>query len=107
MSEETKLFQLFSTEVKGDLLVLFHKNPGMIDTSDGVARRIGRTAKAIQEDVRDLVAFGILRRRRIGVHEVITLDRSKDDETQKIIVKHLKGIEPTEYCVVRAKNKTE
>ena len=89
---ENRLFQLFSTELKGDLLVLFHKNPGLIDTFDGVARRIGRTAKAIQEDVRDLVTIGILRTRQIGAHEVITFDPSKDDEIQENIVNRLKGI---------------
>jgi hypothetical protein len=96
VSGDNKLFQmLFSTEIKGDLLVLFHKNPGLIDTFDGVARRIGRTAKAIQEDVRDLVTIGILRTRQIGSHEVITFDPSKDDETQEGIVNHLRSIKPS------------
>jgi predicted transcriptional regulator len=89
---EYQAFRLFSTEIKGDLLILFHKNPGLIDTFDGVARRIGRTAKAIEEDVRDLVTIGILRTRKIGAYEVITFDRSKDNETQESIVNHLKGI---------------
>ncbi len=85
-------FRLFSTEIKGDLLILFHKNPGLIDTFDGVARRIGRLAKAIEEDVRDLVMIGILRTRKIGAYEVITFNRSKDDEAQETIVNHLKDI---------------
>jgi hypothetical protein len=93
LSGDNKPFQiLFSTENKGDLLVLFHRNPGLIDTFDGVARRIGRTAKAIEGDVRDLVTIGILRTRKIGAHEVITFDASKDDEIQEVIVSHLNGI---------------
>jgi predicted transcriptional regulator len=87
-----RLFRLFSTQTKGDLLILFHLNPGLIDTIDAVARRIGRTAKEIDEDVRDLVTIGILRTRKIGSYEVITFNKSKDDEAQESIVSHLKSI---------------
>ena len=91
MTAENRLFEmLISTEVKGDLLVLFHKNPGLIDTYDGVARRIGRIAKSIEADVRDLVTLGILKVRQIGGREVLLFDRSKDRETQETIVNQLK-----------------
>ena len=93
MNSQNQLFQLlFSSEVKGDLLVLFHKNPGLMDTFDGVARRIGRVAKSIEADVKDLVTLGVLRTRIVGSHEVIFLDRSKDKETQETIVGYLKGL---------------
>jgi hypothetical protein len=93
MTTENRLFEmLISTEVKGDLLVLFHKNPGLIDTYDGVARRIGRIAKSIEADVRDLVTLGILKVRQIGSREVLLFDRSKDRETQETIVNQLKTL---------------
>jgi hypothetical protein len=57
---------LLSSEVKGDLLVMFHKNPGIMDTMDGVARRIGRTASVVETDVEDLVKLALLRKKRIG-----------------------------------------
>ena len=93
MTAENRLFEmLISTEVKGDLLVLFHKNPGLIDTYDGVARRIGRIAKSIEADVRDLVTLGILKVRQIGSREVLLFDRSRDRETQETIVNQLKTL---------------
>jgi hypothetical protein len=93
MTAENRLFEmLISTEVKGDLLVLFHKNPGLIDTYDGVARRIGRIAKSIEADVRDLVTLGILKVRQIGSREVLLFDRSKDRETQETIVNQLETL---------------
>ncbi len=73
-------------------MVLFHKNPGLIDSSEGVARRIGRIAKSIEADVRDLVKLGVLKTRQVGSREVIFLDRSKDKETQETIVGYLKGL---------------
>ena len=93
MTAENRLFEmLISTEVKGDLLVLFHKNPGLIDTHEGVARRIGRIANSIEADVRDLVTLGILKVRQIGSRDVLLFDRSKDRETQETIVTQLKTL---------------
>ena len=93
MTAENRLFEmLISTEVKGDLLVLFHKNPGLIDTPEGVARRIGRIANSIEADVRDLVTLGILKVRQIGSRDVLLFDRSKDRETQETIVTQLKTL---------------
>ncbi len=93
MSANRQLFDtLLSSVAKGDLLVLFHKNPGLIDSIDGVARRIGRIAQSIQGDVNDLVALGVLRTKRIGSKEVIFLDRSRDKETEGRIANYLKGL---------------
>jgi hypothetical protein len=93
MTTENRLFEmLISTEAKCDLLVLLHKNPGLIDTCERVARRIGRIAKSIEADVRDLVTLGILKIRQIGGREVLLFDRSKDRETQETIVNRLKTL---------------
>src|SRR5438093_4939995 len=87
---------LLASEITGDLLVLFHRNPGLIDTLDGVARRIGRTGNAIEEDIRGLVNLGILKTRRIGRTEVLLLDRARDREVLDAIAKHLRNLEGVE-----------
>ena len=81
-----------SSEIKGDLLVLFHKNPGLIDSLDGVARRIGRVGTAIQADVQDMVNVRILGTRQIGGRETIFLDRSGDKAAQETIIQYLKNL---------------
>ena len=96
MSAAQMLETLLSSEITGDLLVLFHRNPGLIDTLDGVARRIGRTGNAIEEDVRGLVNLGILKTRRIGRSEVLLLDRARDREVLDAIAKHLRNLEGVE-----------
>lgn len=88
----TILNSLLSSEVKGDLLVLFHKNPGLIDTIKGVARRIGRRANTIEQEVKDLIDLGVLGTKRIGTSEVIFLDRARDKEIQEIIANYLKNL---------------
>ena len=83
---------LLASEVRGDLLVLFHRNPGLIDTVDGVARRIGRATVAVISDVRELLVLGILRQKRIGTSEVVFLDRAKDRELLESVANHLKTV---------------
>jgi hypothetical protein len=83
---------MLSSEIKGDLLVLFHRNPGLIDSLDGVARRIGRIGPAIQADVRDMVNVHILGTRQIGGREIIFLDRSGDKAAQESILSYLKNL---------------
>jgi len=93
ISEPSELIKrLLASEVKGDLLALFHKNPGLIDNLDGLARRIGRTANSVKADVEDLVSLGVLRTKNIGRSEVIFLDHARDKEVQEIIVNYLKSL---------------
>jgi len=86
------LSTLLASEVRGDILVLFHRNPGLIDTVDGVARRVGRTTIAVISDVRELLQVGVLRQKRIGSSEVVYLDRAKDRELLESVANHLKTV---------------
>jgi predicted transcriptional regulator len=86
------LSTLLASEVRGDLLVLFHRNPGLIDTVDGVARRVGRTTIAVISDVRELLQLGVLRQKRIGSSEVVFLDRAKNRELLESVANHLKTV---------------
>ena len=90
------LHRLLSSEAKADLVVLFHKNPGLIDNIEGVALRIGRSAATIGGDVADLVDLGVLRRRRLGNSEVISLDSTRDREVQAAIASHLQSLKMEE-----------
>ncbi len=92
MSGSEILSTLLGSEVRGDLLVLFHRNPGLIDTVDGVARRIGKTTVAVISEVRELLVLGVLKQKRIGASEVVFLDRAKDRELLESVASHLKTV---------------
>ncbi len=93
MSEGSELMtRLLSSEVKADLLALFHKNPGIMDTMDGVARRIGRRASVVETDVEDLVKLGLLRKKQIGKLEVVFLNREVDKKIQDSITEHVRRL---------------
>jgi predicted transcriptional regulator len=95
--EETEgkrlLERLLSSEVKGDLLTLFHEDPGLVDSTEGLARRTGRTPKAIEEDLEDLLDLGVLKRKRVDGLDMVVLDRARDNEIQRIIANELKSHE--------------
>jgi KaiC/GvpD/RAD55 family RecA-like ATPase len=80
-----KLFErLLDTDVKADLLTLFHNNATMSDTPEGLARKIGRTADEVQREVDDLVELGILKK-----VEMYSFATDRDREIQDAISKQL------------------
>jgi predicted transcriptional regulator len=90
---ERLLQRLFSSEIKADLLTLFHEDRGLGDSVEGLARRIGRTASAIEKDLEDLLNLGVLKRKRLDGLEMIVLDSPRDNEIQRIIANELRGHE--------------
>ena len=93
MRDVTELLnKLLGSEIKGELLILFHKNPGLTDSIDGIARRIGRTASLIETDIRDFLDLGILRTKYINKSEVISLNASRDNEIQETLGNYLKRL---------------
>jgi predicted transcriptional regulator len=92
MSGGDILSTLLASEIRGDLLVLFHRNPGLIDTIDGIARRIGRTTITVTADVGELLQLGLLKQKRIGTSEVVYLDRAKDRQILESVANHLKTV---------------
>lgn len=77
--------KLLGSDIKTEILALFHKNPGLVDSIDGVSRRIGRTAPETMADFKDLISVGVLLSKTIGGSEVIYFDRKRDTEIQKAI----------------------
>ncbi len=86
------LSKLLSSETKGELLILFRKNPGVIDTIEGVARRIGKKPNAIEGDVKEFLDLGLLKSKRIGSADAIFLNAEVDKEFQEIVAKYLNSL---------------
>jgi len=58
-------------------------NPGILDTVESIARRIGRMPKDVETEISTLVELGVLRKERFGKLDVLSLNTSKDKEVQK------------------------
>lgn len=93
--KETSLHELteklIGTEIKAELLRLFHTNPGILDTVEGVARRVGRMRKDIETEILTLVELGVLRKERFGDLDIVSLNTSKDREILKKVAELIKG----------------
>jgi len=90
---------LLYSDIKVELLRLFHTNPKLTRSSEQVAKQIGRTKDEIQHELNYLVAIGILK--RIGGPESFCLDEDKDREIQAKIFRYLlRGEDRTtrNYC---------
>jgi hypothetical protein len=86
------LERLLTSEEKGEVLTLFHKNPGLVDTLDGVSRRVVKSKEHIEKDMNDFVELGILRGMKVGKLYLFSLDAKKDEEIQVIIADYFRGL---------------
>jgi hypothetical protein len=80
---------LISSGLKGDLVVLFRKNPGIIDTLEGVSRRLGVTPDSIQTETSELLEVGFLKTKLFGENRVVYLDGQRDKEIQESAAKYI------------------
>lgn len=77
-----------------DLMTLFHKNPGIMDTIDGLARRIGYLPTAIGADLDAILSLGVITKKKLGDREIYSLNKAKDSEVQTAIGDYLKKLTP-------------
>jgi len=83
--------KLIGTEIKAELLRLFHMNPGILDTVESIARRIGRMPNDVEAEISPLVELGVLRKERFGKLDVVSLNTSKDKEVQEKLATLIEG----------------
>ena len=86
------LRRLLTSEAKGEVLTLFHKNPGLIDTLDGVSRRVGKSREQLEADMNDFVEIGILKTTKAGRLTLYSLDVKRDQEIQASIAEYFGGL---------------
>jgi KaiC/GvpD/RAD55 family RecA-like ATPase len=80
-----KLFErLLDTDVKASLLTLFHNNANLADTTEGLAKRIGRSPVEVERELEDLVELGIVKKA-----QVFSFGEDRDKEIQDAISKQL------------------
>jgi DNA-binding transcriptional ArsR family regulator len=92
MSGKDLLERLLSSEAKGEMLTLFHKNPGLIDTVDGIGRRVGKSKEQIEVDVKDFVEMGILKPVKAGKLTLYSLNAQRDQEIQASLAEYFGGL---------------
>ena len=92
MAGKEVLDTLLASEIRADLVTLFRKNPGLVDTIEGISRRIGLMPDAISDEVKELIKLGLLSTMKLGDREIIYFDRKKDKEIQEATANYLQTV---------------
>ena len=86
--EESKVWAvLLSSDIKLEVLRLFHTNPKLASSSEEIAKQTGRTKDEIQPELNDLLAIGVIK--TIGKLGAFCLDEERDREIQDQISRYL------------------
>ena len=94
MSEDKELVEMIlATEAKAGLIVLLHRNPGIMSSADGIAVMLGKRGYEIESDLDDFLKLGILKKRTVGKQSIYQLDREKDKEIQSRLEHYFKSLD--------------
>lgn len=79
--------KLLSSDIKLELLQLFHTNPKLTYSIEEIAKQIGRTIGELESELNDLLVIGVVK--KTGTLESFCLDEQKDREIQAEISRYL------------------
>jgi hypothetical protein len=86
-----QLFDLWmDSPLKVQIVSFYHRNPGMIETVEGLAQRIGSDPEMVRKTVQDHVKLGFLRERNLGTMKVIVYDPSGEKKLQDYVAQQVK-----------------
>ncbi len=85
-----KLFEVWMDDRKKILItVFFQENPGVVESVEGLAKRLGTTSEDIREAIADHLSLGLLKERTISGKKVLVYDRSKRRDLEEFIAEEL------------------
>jgi hypothetical protein len=91
--EFSKIMELWvATDLKVQVLVFYHDNPGVIETMEGLALRLGTNVEALRREIAGHVALGLIQEKKAGTHTLLIFDRKREDEVRKTIEKHFRDL---------------
>ncbi len=68
-----------SSNLLADTLVLFRNNPGLVDTVDAVARRLGVSPMKLKAETDAMRRVGILKEEKISGFDILSFDLAADE----------------------------
>ena len=83
--------------IKWDLVRFFHENPHTADTVDNIAKYAGRNVTAVEPELEELVASGIMKRSRLGETPIYSLETN--EEMQALVDKFILACEDRHFRV--------
>ncbi|MES2155066.1 MAG: hypothetical protein V4510_08020 [bacterium] len=85
------LFEVWvDSELKAQVVIFYNNNPGVIETAEGLARRLGTNVEALRDAVADHVRLGLLQARTMGDKTVLLFNRERRGEIQELVMAKLR-----------------
>jgi predicted transcriptional regulator len=78
-----------------DIVLLFRRNPMLIDCADNIASRIGRKGESVERDLKKLARLGVLDAEKIGKKTWFGFDVKRDKEIQGVIKNYIRSCAET------------
>lgn len=91
--EFSKIMELWvASDLKVQVLVFYHDNPGVMETVEGLAIRLGTNVDALRKDIAGHVSLGLIQEKKAGPLSILVFDRKREGEVQAAIEAHIRGL---------------
>lgn len=91
--EFSKIMELWvATDLKVQVLVFYHDNPGVLETLEGLALRLGTSVEALRKEIAGHLALGLIQEKKAGAHTILVFDRKRESEVQRAIEQHFRDL---------------
>ena len=91
--EASKILELWvATDLKVQVLVFYHDNPGVMETMEGLALRLGTTVAALRKEIAGHLALGLIKKQKAGPLTILVFDRQREGEVQSAIDQHIRDL---------------
>ncbi|MGB0653506.1 MAG: hypothetical protein ACPGQL_09930 [Thermoplasmatota archaeon] len=81
--------RLLGDETRTLLAWFYQRNPGVVETAEGLAQRLGLRPERLDGALADHVELGLLARRSIGGHDVLLYDARRRKELDQAVADSL------------------
>lgn len=86
-----KLFEVWvDTDLKAQVIVFYQNNPGVIETVEGLARRLGTNEEQLRKDIAAHIQLGFIKERKVGEQIVLVYDRDQHKRIEEFIAEEMR-----------------
>jgi len=78
-----------ASDLLADTLTLFRNNPGLVDTKEAVAKRLGVSPKRLAVEVEAMKRVGLLKEERISGFRILFFDMAADATLSRYVGERL------------------
>jgi hypothetical protein len=87
-----KLFEVWvDSDLKAQIILFYNNNPGVVETMEGLAKRLGTNVENLRQDIAAHVELGLVKERQLGDKTVLVYDRNRRNDIESFITEQLRN----------------